>query len=684
MSLTARSRSSVGSLALALVATALAWVASPASSLASPLVAVEPARLVETRLNAGAQTVDGESFGEGRLGAGEVRSFVAAGRADVSSGATSVVLNVTIVAPADAGYATVFPCPSGNATADDAPNASSVNMRRGRTVANSLLVRVGQGGRVCVYSSVAAHLVVDVSGFGNGESPVALSPVRLVETRSSAIPTVDGDFTGAGALRAGEIYRFGVAGRAGVPANADAAALNVAAVRPTDDGFLTVFPCPAGSATASDVPTASNLNFVAGQNVANSVMTSLGDGGDVCILASVATHLVIDANGYVPSGGDPRPFPPIRLLETRTGARSTTVDGRAVGIGELQAGSITPLAVAGRSVIESNAAGFILNVTAIAPRTQGFLTLFPCPAGQVESSDVPVASNVNFSAGQTVANSALVASGAGGQVCIFTSATTHLAIDASAAAPAVTTPGDDPVSPTPTTPATTASTTTTVPSTPPTTPGSQPPTTGPHAFSAMVRGEPVRWDPCSTITYKLDASRGTQADIDQLNSAIARVEQATGLDFVSMGSYSATYSPSSARSPSPSSPSGAEVGLTLTDNDVATDFANGLLGYAIIQWSGGNGEIVRGTVTLDATPGAGIDKELVWMHELAHLVGLGHINAAGELMQPRYDGTLDDFGNGDREGLWRLGAAQPCLFTDMAADPDLQRTFHAAGGDDGS
>ena len=680
MSPTPRPRSGVVGLVLALAATAIAWAASPASSLASPVVAIEPARLVETRADANAQTVDGESFGEGRLAAGEVRSFVAVGRADVASGATSVVLNVTMVAPQGTGFATVFPCPSGTATADDAPNASSVNMTGGRTVANSLLVRVGDSGRVCVYSSTASHLVVDVSGFGNGESPVALSPVRLVETRTSSIPTIDGEFTGDGSLHAGEIYRFAATGRAGVPTNADAVALNVAAVRPGAAGFLTVFPCPAGNATATDAPTASNLNFVAGENAANSVMTSVGNSGDVCVLASAETHLVIDVNGYVPSGGDPRPFPPIRLLETRSGAGSTTIDGRNVGVGELQAGSITPLTVAGRDVIEDDTAAIILNVTAISPRAPGFVTLFPCPSGEVQASDVPVASNVNFSAGKTVANAAFVASGAGGQVCIFTSAPTHLAIDASAAAPAPTSPVGDPVSPTPTTTADPPinPAPTTVPSPPPT-PGSQPPTTGPHAFSARVRGEPVRWDPCSTITYKLDASRGTQSDIDQLNAAIARVEQATGLDFVSRGSYDATYSPSSARSPSPSFPSGAEVGLTLTDDDVATDFANGLLGYAIINWSGGNGEIVRGTVTLDATPGSGVDKELVWMHELAHLVGLGHITAAGQLMQPRYDRTLDDFGDGDREGLWRLGASQPCLLTDLAV-ADLNTTFHAAGG----
>ena len=665
--ITTLSRSRTIGLAFAVVSSALIGVpmAVSVSAAEASLVAVSPTRLVDTRSAPPASTIDGLSLGEGRVPAGTVRSFVAAGRPGVASSAAAVVLNVTMVDPDDQGYATVFPCPSGTATADDAPNASSVNVARGRTVANSLLVRVGAAGRVCVFSSTSAHLVVDVSGYSTGVSPVALDPARLVETRESATPTIDGDFTGNGSLSAGEIYRFRATARAGVPQSADAVALNVTAVRPQATGFLAVFPCPAGVATAADAPATSNLNFVAGQNVANSVVANVGDDGDVCVLASAATHLVIDVNGFIPVGGDPQSFAPIRLLETRAAGAEATVDGDNIGGGRLQAGSITPLQVAGRGVIPTAASAAVLNLTAIAPASQGYMTLFPCPSGSVGQTDIPTASNLNFTAGQTVANSALVAVGAGGQVCIYTSATTHVVVGASASVE-----GDG--SPPPTTPPTTNPP-------PPPNPGPQPPTTGPHEFTAFVGGEPVRWDPCSTITYRVDVSRGTPADVADLNSAIARVEQATGLDFVSLGNYTATYSPSVGRSPFPDYPTDAEVGLTLTDNDVATDFSRGLLGYAVTQWSGGSGEIVAGSVTLDVTPSPGIDKELVWMHELAHLVGLGHVSASGQLMQPSYDRTLSDFGDGDREGLWRIGAAQPCFFTDARAADDLRTTFHSLG-----
>ena len=43
------------------------------------------------------------------------------------------------------------------------------------------------------------------------------------------------------------------------------------------------------------------------------------------------------------------------------------------------------------------------------------------------------------------------------------------------------------------------------------------------------------------------------------------------------------------------------------------------------------------------------------MHELAHLVGLTHVEAPTELMNASNDSGILDFGAGDREGLRQLG-----------------------------
>jgi hypothetical protein len=51
------------------------------------------------------------------------------------------------------------------------------------------------------------------------------------------------------------------------------------------------------------MPTVSNLNFSAGQVVANSVVAKASTGGKVCIFTTSATQLVVDRNGVFDQGG---------------------------------------------------------------------------------------------------------------------------------------------------------------------------------------------------------------------------------------------------------------------------------------------------------------------------------------------------------------------------------------------
>ena len=53
------------------------------------------------------------------------------------------------------------------------------------------------------------------------------------------------------------------------------------------------------------------------------------------------------------------------------------------------------------------------------------------------------------------------------------------------------------------------------------------------------------------------------------------------------------------------------------------------------------------------------------MHELAHVLGLGHIKVQGELMEPS-GGGVTDLGPGDLEGLSELGRSAGCLTTPPA------------------
>ena len=65
----------------------------------------------------------------------------------------------------------------------------------------------------------------------------------------------------------------------------------------------------------------------------------------------------------------------------------------------------------------------MLNVTVISAAASGFVTVFPCGAA------LPEASNLNFDAGDTIPNAVVAKLGAGGAVCVYTSAPAGLLVD---------------------------------------------------------------------------------------------------------------------------------------------------------------------------------------------------------------------------------------------------------------
>ena len=172
--------------------------------------------------------------------------------------ATAVALNVTAVGATAAGYVTVFPCAAAR------PLASNLNPRPGSVVGNLVVVGVGADRRVCVFSSVATHLVVDATGwFGPSGQPYhAGDGRRVVDTRTITDrgQGPDGRVTGGAVLRVD----------AGVPAPATAVAANVTIVDAVADGYAVAYPCGARPSTSS-VPV---RNDTSGAGDANEPSTS--------------------------------------------------------------------------------------------------------------------------------------------------------------------------------------------------------------------------------------------------------------------------------------------------------------------------------------------------------------------------------------------------------------------------
>jgi hypothetical protein len=125
-------------------------------SVAAKLWLVTPCRLIDTRNPSG-------PLGGPSLTAVAVRNVTVSGNCGVPSGALALVLNVTAVAPASAGWLTLYPGPSGAAQ----PFVSTLNYRGGKTLANNAVVPIGSDGTINVYNSgpSGTNFIVDVAGY---------------------------------------------------------------------------------------------------------------------------------------------------------------------------------------------------------------------------------------------------------------------------------------------------------------------------------------------------------------------------------------------------------------------------------------------------------------------------------------------------------------------------------------
>jgi hypothetical protein len=302
------------------------------------------------------------------------------------SGFGSKMYNVTVVDAKGPGYIAVFPCGGG------IPPSSAQNFDTGQTIASFVLL--ADYDATCVYSSERVDYIVDSLG-DSFVTPVSLT--RALDTR-------DGTGTTKQQLAAGQTLTMNINGKAGLPATLDAVAISVTAVGPASAGFVTVYPCDQAQ------PQASNLNFAADQTIANAVFVSPSASGDLCLFSSATVDLLVDLSGYIAPHGSR--WSPERVLDTRS-AKGPKAAGTTI------------VKVAGTTRIPSDADSVIANLTAVNAAADGFVTAYRC------GEAVPVISNLNFRAGQTIANLATVKPDANGNICLFSNVAVDLLLDVS-------------------------------------------------------------------------------------------------------------------------------------------------------------------------------------------------------------------------------------------------------------
>ncbi|WP_284573924.1 hypothetical protein [Streptomyces sp. 2P-4] len=148
------------------------------------------------------------------------------------------------------------------------------------------------------------------------------------------------------------------------------------------------------------------MNYTAGQTIPNQVIVPVGKDGYIELYNGGwnAVDLIADVTGYFDRAAADgyTSLNPVRFVDTR--------EGLGAARGQVAGQDTFGVQITGRSGIPAGATAVALNVTVTNPRETGHLTVFP--SGQA----APSTSSLNFTAGQTVANSVIVPVGADGKI----------------------------------------------------------------------------------------------------------------------------------------------------------------------------------------------------------------------------------------------------------------------------
>jgi hypothetical protein len=244
------------------------------------------------------------------------------------------------------------------------------------------------------------------------ETPVALSrfvlptgyqpvnPTRVYDSREDEWPI------GPSASR---LVRVG--GSAGIPTDDSVAAVlvNLTMTQTDGPGYLTAW----AAFTGAERPGTSNVNVTrAGATASNMAIVEVAEGGYIEVFSLPEAHVIVDVFGWFPTGSAFTPVEPARLLDTRSGPLPGP-------------GYETVVQVVGTNGVPSQGvAAVVLNFTATESAAAGYVTAWP--SGQPRGTT----STINVStAGQTIANHAIVPVGADGAVRLFVSHGTHVIVD---------------------------------------------------------------------------------------------------------------------------------------------------------------------------------------------------------------------------------------------------------------
>jgi len=373
-----------------------------------------PCRAVDTRSGHGTTG----AYGPPALVGGVTRNFdLALSNCDLPTTAQAFSLNFTAVPSGPLGFLSTWP------TGESYPGVSTLNSTDGETVAAAAIVGSGTTNSISVLPSQNTDLIIDANGYfapPSGPSLVffPLTPCRVVDTRTSQNKT--GAF-GPPSMAANTTRTFPLTSDdCGIPASAQAYALNITAVPQGPLPYLSIWP------DSVNYPNVSTLNSPNGNTIANAAIVPAGNDGGVTVLAGGTTDVIIDINGYFGVSSMANPglhfyaVTPCRVADTRSDQGRTG----AFGPPSLVANATRDFPIQASSCnIPGTAQAYSLNFTVVPPGPLQYLSAWP--SGQ----PFPVVSTLNSPAGLTLANAAIIPAGQSGNITVLASDTTDLIID---------------------------------------------------------------------------------------------------------------------------------------------------------------------------------------------------------------------------------------------------------------
>lgn len=175
-------------------------------------------------------------------------------------------------------------------------------------------------------------------------------------------------------------------------------------------------------------------------------------------------------------------------------------------------------------------------------------------------------------------------------------------------------------------------------------------------------GDPVTYDPCEPIRYAINPDGAPTDYLTFILPAINAAQEASGLSFVYDGASGDTWE--SRQKDSKANPVLIAFPSRL-DSDETTSDTVGLGGSTALTVNGAvRPHYVTGAIALRRDWFAGqsaehntSEEQAVVMHELGHVLGLGHVDDPAQLMYASNHGQLT-YGAGDLNGLAKLGAGE--------------------------